>query len=174
MSGHWWRRNAVALAVAPLVLGAAFWVAGRPLVDIWTEDDGPDRTVAITEPFTWETGTFELRSIEQAPHPLDEDGDPFEPPPGTIVWRTAWQASGPDEQTGSGCLLQLVDTEGRRFGSDPTELNRLGAGFGCAPDFEVDPASYRFVRYFLLPAGAEPAVVRFGGAFHEVVAITLS
>lgn len=173
MNGHWWRRNAVALAAAPLVLGSAFWISGRPLIDVWSEDDAPDRTVAIAESFTWETGTFELRAIAPAPHPVDDDGHVFEPPPGTVVWRTAWLASGPDEQTGLGCLVQLVDASGRRYSADPAEVNRLEPGMSCAPDFGADPAGYRFVRYFLLPAGAEPARVRFGGVGRDLVAITL-
>ena len=125
MRGRWWRRNALALAAAPLVLGSAFWVAGRPLIDVWSESDAPARTVGIGEPFGWESGTFELGTVSIVPSPTDDDGDPFEPPPGAVVWRTSWRAGGPDDYTGSGCHVQLVDEQGRRFGADPAELNRL-------------------------------------------------
>jgi hypothetical protein len=173
MTARWWRRNALALAAAPLVFGTAFWLAGRPLIDVWSESDAPGPTVPIGEPFAWESGTFELRTVAVVPSPLDDDGDAFEPPPGTVVWRTAWRAGGPDAQTGSGCLVQLVDEHGRRFGADPAELNRLDVASGCTPDDDAGAADYRFVRYFLLPAGVEPALVRFGAIDRDVVAITL-
>jgi hypothetical protein len=169
----WWRRNAIALTALPIVLGAVFVVAGRPLIDLWTADDLPARTAAIDEPFPWDTGTFELGEVHVAPDPLDDDGDPFEAPPGTVVWRTAWRASGPDEYVGSGCVVQLIDRTGRRFGADPAELSRLDTANGCGPGFGDDPTDYRFVRYFLLPAGAEPAAVRFGSVLHDTVEIRL-
>jgi hypothetical protein len=173
MTARWWRRNALALTAAPLVLGTAFWVAGRPLIDVWSQSDAPVRTVAIGEPFVWESGTFELRAVAVVPSPRDDDGDRFEPPPGTVVWRTAWRAGGPDAQTGAGCLVQLVDDQGRHFGADPAELNRLDVTRACTPDDDAGAADYRFVRYFLLPAGVDPAIVRFGAFDREVVAITL-
>lgn len=172
MSHRWLRRNALALAAAPLVLGAAFWVAGRPLLDVWSQSDAPARTIAVGQPFSWGTGTFELGAVEIVASPLDDDGDLFEPPPGTAVWRTAWRAGGPDEYTGLGCDVQLVDHAGRQFGADPAELNRLELAGACTPDDDAGAADYRFVRYFLLPAGAEPALVRFGEP-GDVVAITL-
>lgn len=173
MRRAWWRRNAIALGALPLVAGAAFLVAGRPLLDLWGADDGADRTAVLAEPFRWDTGSFELREVRVAPAPVDDDGDPFDPPPGTAVWRTAWRASGPDEYAGSGCVVQLVDREGRRFGADPAELNRLDTANGCGPGFGEDPGDYRFVRYFLLPADAEPVAVRFGSSLHDTVEITL-
>jgi hypothetical protein len=169
----WWRRNAVALAALPIVVGAAFVVAGRPLIDRWRDDDRADRTVALDEPFAWATGTFELRAVRVAPAPLDDDGHPFEPPPGTVVWRTAWRASGLDEYVGGGCVVQLVDGEGRRFGADPAELGRLDTANGCIPGSGADPGDFRFVRYFLLPADAQPTAVRFGSVLHDTVQITL-
>jgi hypothetical protein len=176
MRHPWWRRNGPALAAAPFALGAAFWVAGRPLIDIWTIDEPAPRTVQIKEPFGWDGDMFELTAIEPAPHPIDDDGRPFESPPGTVVWRTAWEGRGSDEQTGLGCIVEIVDGDGRRFGADPTELTRLGGGSGCTPGFGADPASYRFVRFFLLPADAEPVTVRFSGfdTDTDVVAITLN
>jgi hypothetical protein len=173
MTARWWRRNALALAATPVVLGCAFWVEGRPLIDAWSQSDAPALTVSIGEPFVWESGTFELRAVAIVPSPVDDDGDAFEPPPGTVVWRTAWRAGGPDALTGLGCLVELVDERGRRFGADPAELNRLAVAGGCTPDDDAGAADYRFVRYFLLPAGVEPALVRFGAIDREVVTVTL-
>jgi hypothetical protein len=173
MSHHWWRRNALALATAPVVLGAAFWMAGRPLIDLWSESEAAARTAPIGQPFGWDTGTFELSTARVVPSPRDDDGDPFEPPAGTIVWRTAWHASGPDLQTGLGCVVELVDAGGRLFGANPVELNRLGNRASCTPKDDAEASDYRFVHYFLLPADAEPVAVRFGSLLHETVEIRL-
>jgi hypothetical protein len=174
MTHRWWRRNAVALAAAPVVLGTGFWVAGRPLIDLWSESDAPVGSAAIGQPFSWDTGTFELSTVRLVPSPFDDDGDPFDPPTGTVVWRTAWRASGPDADTGLGCVVELVDADGRRFGANPAELNRLGNRASCTPTDETDADRYHFVHYFLLPAGVEPVAVRFGSLLHETVEIRLA
>lgn len=170
----WLRRNAAALAIAPVVVGASFWLSGGSLIDIWRRDEDPiERTVTSAERFTWDTTTFALEEVAVVDAPTDRSGGPVALPTGTVAWRTAWRASGPAGDAGFGCTMEMVDGAGRRFGADPVELADLDLGIGCTPGTGDDAADYAFVRYFLLPAGAEPTAVLVGGLTGGTVKVLL-
>lgn len=171
----WVRRNRWALAGLPLVASAAFLVAGRDLLDVWFDDPDarPERAVRVGDPFEWGGGTFELVAFERVTDPVGRDGEQYEPPAGTVLWRGDWQASVPDEEDAYACQVLLVDAADRRYAPGPFETHALDGAALCTPGFDDDPSGYRFTQYFLLPADADPAWISFGGGEEEQLAITL-
>lgn len=104
---------------------------------------------------------------------VDGDGQPFEIPGGLTAWRvTVGVDTGGDPEVLLGCEFELEDATGRRYGESPQalaaayEIGPDGAEglelADCAPpyDAEDETAPFETVGYYLLPATAEPAVLR--------------
>lgn len=89
------------------------------------------------------------------------NGEPFQIPAGTRIWRATITFDAPKADAVSGCFISLEDREGRTFGSTPEELAGAKLPYpGCTPDDENTPSPFQTVAVFLLPETATPAAVR--------------
>ncbi|RPF23026.1 hypothetical protein [Myceligenerans xiligouense] len=160
----WWRRNAVWLAILPLMIAAAAAAWSFRLVNLWWPTELVDRVdsvgagqtahfvgeyfdLGLNDPAlanTWVTRevdvrVLDVRTVEGLPQSVVAQIDRV--PDGSAAWRVDLDLTAePGTDLGS-CQVMLVTSDGTRYGgrgTSGTALDPLGQGNPCMPPDALD------------------------------------
>jgi hypothetical protein len=159
----WLRRNRWGLVALVPVLAATVSLQWGDVYDRYWRNE-PRRPITAGDDGWVAFAGARMRLTDLAPGSDLEafGGGPFQPPPGTALWRAKISFDAPKPDDLGGCAIVLADAAGRTYEANPPELSSTRAGFAsCTPSFsEEGKTKYESTAYFVTPSATRPAGVR--------------
>jgi hypothetical protein len=158
----WWRRNLWGLIALLPILGLALGPTLKESLDLYNRVDAHDAVLPGGDGWvSYSDARIRLVSFGPATDLKTYDGEPFQPPARTKVWKATLAFDAASKDAVTGCTLALEDSEGRIFSANPTELSGARARFpACTPEDDNAPSPWQVDMYFMTPEAAQPAAVR--------------
>jgi hypothetical protein len=165
----WWRRNLWGLIALLPVIALALGPSVKEGLDLYNRVDAHEAVLPGSDGWVSYSGVrMRLVGFAPATDLQTYDGEPWQPPANTKVWRAtvaidAGAKWATDKYAVAGCNLKLEDTEGRQFTANPAEMSGSNPSrrvASCSPEDDDTPTPWEVEAYFLLPESAQPAALR--------------
>lgn len=171
----WWRRNRWALLALPLALGLVLVTGAGRIVMFWLPYELTDRvaggfgeSISFTDDYRDAEGMHErivdiaVTSVSADPVPTDGQGEPVadHAPAGTRLWEVELRIEADPDMVLDGCVIGLVDAQGRVTERDTTLFPWSTSLDGCQPVDSVNPSMVLFEGMTTEPSTRPPAYTR--------------